>query len=139
MKVQGPSSSTAAGSPRRAGGSVAPGFVLPTGEAGGAGGVNRAAPAVGLTSMGALLALQMDDDVTERRRRATARSNSLIDQLDEIRLAMLGPGVTRTQLANLAQTLRQQRDHVDDPALNAILDDIELRAEVELAKLERAL
>ncbi|MFM1975715.1 MAG: Class flagellar assembly regulator, partial [Pseudomonadota bacterium] len=31
------------------------------------------------------------------------------------------------------------RDAVDDPALNALLDDVELRAEVELAKLERAL
>jgi Class II flagellar assembly regulator len=139
MKVQGPSSSTPAAGTRRAGGSVAPGFVLPGEELGGVAPVARPSPNVGISSMGALLALQMEDDITERRRRATARSNTLIDQLDAIRLAMLGPGVSREQLARLARTLREQRDAVDDPELSAILDDIELRAEVELAKLERAL
>lgn len=139
MKVQGPSSSTAAGAPRRAGGAVAPGFVLPMDEMETAGGVSRTAPTSSLTSLGALLALQSEDDVGERRRRATRRSNDLIDQLDGIRLAVLGGGVTREQVARLSRTLRENRDQSGDPTLEALLDDIELRAEVELAKLERAL
>jgi hypothetical protein len=37
----------------------------------------------------------------------------------------------------LAQRLRQKRQQSDDPKLNAIIDEIELRAEVEIAKLTR--
>jgi hypothetical protein len=138
MKVQGPSSSLAAGNVKRAGGAVAPGFMLPSSDLGSATNVSRAAPAASLSNIGALLALQSDDDVQERRRRATRRSNTLLDQLDGIRLSILGEGVSREQVAALANTLREYRDQVDDPGLNAILDDVELRAEVELAKLERA-
>jgi hypothetical protein len=138
MKVQGPSSSTSAVGAKRTGGAIAPGFVLPSDGLGASSSVSRAAPAASLSNIGALLALQSEDDVTERRRRATKRSNDLLDQLDGIRLAILGGGVSREQVANLANTLRAYRDQVDDPGLNAILDDVELRAEVELAKLERA-
>jgi hypothetical protein len=139
MKVQGPSSTQAAQNARRAGGVVAPGFVLPGEELGAASNASRAAPPSNLTNIGALLALQTQDDVAERRRRATRRSNTLLDQLDGIRVSILGDGVSREQVAALSNTLREYRDQVDDPGLDAILDDVELRAEVELAKLEREL
>jgi hypothetical protein len=139
MKVQGPSSSTAAVGARRTGGAVAPGFVLPTDGMGAASGAARVAATANLSNIGALLALQTQDDVVERRRRATRRSNALLDQLDGIRLSILGEGVTREQVAALSNTLREYRDQVDDPGLDAILNDVELRAEVELAKLERAI
>ncbi len=138
MKVQGPSSSQAAQNARRAG-IVAPGFVLPNGGAASTGSTGHVAPPSSLTNIGALLALQTQDDVTERRQRAARRSNTLLDQLDGIRLSILVGGVSREQVAALSNTLREYRDQVDDPGLEAILDDVELRAEVELAKLERAL
>jgi hypothetical protein len=139
MKVQGPSSTQAAQNARRAGGVVAPGFVLPSDGLGAASSASRATAPTNLTNIGALLALQTQDDVTERRRRATQRSNTLLDQLDGIRISILGDGVSREQVAALSNALREYRDQVDDPGLEAILDDVELRAEVELAKLERAL
>jgi hypothetical protein len=139
MKVQGPSSTQSAQNARRAGGAVAPGFVLPSDGLGAASAAGRTAPPTNLTNIGALLALQTEDDVTERRRRATRRSNTLLDQLDSIRIAILSDGVSREQVATLSNTLKEYRDQVDDPGLSAILDDVELRAEVELAKLERAL
>ena len=118
---------------------VAPGFVLPSDGLGAASSTTRAAPLTNLTNIGALLALQSEDDVSERRRRASKRSNTLLDQLDGIRISILGNGVSREQVAALSNTLREYRDQVDDPGLDAILNDVELRAEVELAKLERAL
>ena len=139
MKVQGPSSTQAALNAKRAGGIVAPGFVLPSGDPEAPNSATRAAPLSNLTKIGALLALQSEDDVQERRRRATKRSNTLLDQLDGIRISILSDGVSREQVRALSNTLREYRDQVDDPGLNAILDDVELRAEVELAKLERAL
>jgi 1-aminocyclopropane-1-carboxylate deaminase/D-cysteine desulfhydrase-like pyridoxal-dependent ACC family enzyme len=139
MKVQGPSSTQAALNARRAGGAVAPGFVLPSGGFATSNAATQTAPTASLTNLGALLALQTEDDISERRRRATKRSNTLLDQLDGIRISILGNGVSREQVAALSNTLREYRDQVDDPGLEAILDDVELRAEVELAKLERAL
>lgn len=138
MKVQGPSSTQSAQNARRAG-MVAPGFVLPSDGLGAASSTTRAAPLTNLTNIGAFLALQSEDDVSERRRRASKRSNTLLDQLDGIRISILGNGVSREQVAALSNTLREYRDQVDDPGLDAILNDVELRAEVELAKLERAL
>ena len=35
------------------------------------------------------------------------------------------------------QAIRQRRQRSDDPQLNEIMDEIELRAEVEIAKLTR--
>ena len=139
MKVQGPASITALSNARRAGGEVAPGFILPSDEAESPNTANRAAPMSSLHNMGALLAIQSQDEASERRRRATKRSNTLLDQLDGLRLSILGEGVSREQVAALSSTLREYRDQVDDEGLDAILNDIELRAEVELAKLERAI
>ena len=139
MKVQGPSSTQAAQNARRAGGMAAPGFVLPSADFGEVRASGHVAPPTNLSDIGSLLTLQTQDDPIERRKRATRRTNTLLDQLDGIRLSILGDGVTQQQVAALSATLREYRDHVDDPSLNAILDDIELRAEVELAKLERAL
>jgi hypothetical protein len=139
MKITGPSSVGSAGSARRGEGAAAPGFMLPQIDMRGPAASAPAAATAALSNIGALLALQGVEDPAERRRRATRRADDLLAQLDELRQSMLGPGVTRLQVARLAQTLREQRDAVDDPALEALLDDVELRAEVELAKLERAL
>lgn len=139
MKVQGPSSTQAALNAKRAGGVVAPGFVLPTGGFDAPSSAGRVVPPSNLSNISALLSLQNQDDVQERRKRATKRSSTLLDQLDGIRISILGDGVSREQVAALSNTLREYRDQVDDAGLNAILDDVELRAEVELAKLERAL
>jgi hypothetical protein len=41
------------------------------------------------------------------------------------------------KLEQLATLVRAKREQIDDPKLLAILDEIELRAAVELAKLSR--
>jgi len=43
--------------------------------------------------------------------------------------------IPKDRLGNLVRLVRARRDGVMDPKLTAILDDIELRAMVELAKL----
>ena len=39
-------------------------------------------------------------------------------------------------LDDLARTVHEQRENTDDPGLEAVLAEIEMRAGVELAKLE---
>ena len=139
MKVQGTGATSSVTGGKRANSVTAPGFALPSPAETGPAQVGRAQSSASLANVGALLALQGQDDVAERRRRATKRTYSLLDQLDALRVAILSDGVSRAQVNLLANTLREQRDMIDDAELAAILDDVELRAEVELAKLERAL
>ncbi len=59
----------------------------------------------------------------------------MLDELEQIRLGLLLGQIPRARLEQLAQMVRARREQLDDPKLIAILDEIELRAAVELAKL----
>lgn len=92
---------------------------------------------VGLSGVSTVLALQGAPDSTERRarQRAIQRGDAMLDDLEQIRLGLLLGSIPRAKLEQLAQLVRVRREQVDDPRLMAILDEIELRAAVELAKL----
>lgn len=82
----------------------------------------------------ALLALQEVADAATGRSKGLARANDLLDRLDEIRHGLLMGALSRDGLQDLARAVRQQRSETADPKLGEILDEIELRAAVELAK-----
>ncbi|TAN57291.1 MAG: flagellar assembly protein FliX, partial [Rhodospirillales bacterium] len=63
------------------------------------------------------------------------RGESILGHLDELRHGLLMGHLPKERLIELAQLVRGKRDQVDDPLLAQVLDEIELRAEVELAKL----
>ena len=91
-----------------------------------------------LTSLGAVLAIQAVEDPLAGRRRARARGEQLLDTLEEVRIALLDGRLPAGKLEALRQLVTARRGAADDPALRAVLDEIELRAAVELAKLERS-
>jgi hypothetical protein len=95
---------------------------------------------VGFTDMNTVLALQEAPDATRgrARQRAKERGNLMLDQLEEIRLGLLLGTIPMAKLEHLAQLVRAKREQIDDPKLLEILDEIELRAAVELAKLSRS-
>ena len=92
---------------------------------------------VAMGGIDALLAAQSVGDSLERetRRRLIKHGEDLLDKLDEIRHGLLMGSISKEKLIGLAQMVRSRRDTVADPRLAAVLDEIELRAEVELAKL----
>ncbi len=99
--------------------------------------VGGAAP---LTHLDALLSLQEVPDSTDGRSKGLARANEMLDLLEEVRKGILLGAISESKLRNLADMARNQRQNAgesldDDDRLREILDDIELRAEVELAKL----
>lgn len=104
------------------------------------GGKSAVGGAVALSGVSTVLALQGTPDSTERRarQRAVQRGDAMLDDLEEIRLGLLLGAISRARLEQLAQLVRVRREQVDDPKLMAILDEIELRAAVELAKLASA-
>jgi len=97
------------------------------------------APVTGVEAVDALLAIQEVGPVgdNERRSRARRRGERLLDQLDEIRLGLLSGGVSASRLDEIAALVAEKRGSGDDPALDRVLDEIELRVKVELAKLGR--
>lgn len=86
----------------------------------------------------ALIALQDVGTPTERRRRSVSRAGRLLDSLDDLKVALLGGDLSAAQVEALGRAVREQRMATDDPKLEAVLDEIETRAAVELAKLEAA-
>lgn len=90
----------------------------------------------GIADVSALMALQGVEDATERRRRAVRRGSGLLDRLDELKLALLSDQDGAGALGGLRRTLAESRPDDDHAPLNAVLDQIDLRAAVELAKAE---
>ena len=91
-----------------------------------------------LPGIDARLGLQEIADVTDRRARAKKRATGLLDQLDDIRNGLLMGEMPPHQLTALRDRIAREKVDVDDPKLTALMEEIELRAEVELAKLEAA-
>lgn len=97
-----------------------------------------AGPAPPLTSLDALVALQASpDDTARRRRRAVRRGQALLDRLEEARVAFLDGSLPVAILQDLRAGLDTGRGDIDDPRLSELLREIEVRAAVEVAKLER--
>ena len=98
------------------------------------GGVSSSVP---IGAVDGILAVQEVPTATDGRSRGIKRGYSILDQLDDIRLGLLTGSISSKRLVNLGQEIKEARNTVIDPQLSAILDDIELRAAVELAKLEQ--
>ncbi len=84
-----------------------------------------------------LLAAQMvdADDEKERRRQVVERGKSLIEKLEEIRDALLIGAISKDRMIEIARYVRERRGTSGDERLDEIMAEIELRIEVELAKL----
>ena len=61
----------------------------------------------------------------------------LLDELDQLRLDLLTGTLPRARLERLAALSAAQRERIDDPRLAQIIEEIELRVAVELAKLDQ--
>ena len=89
-----------------------------------------------LSPVDGLFALQeVPEDALAGRRRAIRRGSDLLDRLDELRVALLSGRLSANQLHELTRLAATERTRVDDPLLSAVLEEIDLRAQVELAKL----
>jgi Class II flagellar assembly regulator len=94
------------------------------------------APISILGGLEALIAIQTEDTTRERRRRSAKRGQSMLDVLDELKLALLAGHLPAGLQARLSASLREDAPS-GDGRLDSIVDAIELRAEVELAKLKQ--
>ncbi len=86
------------------------------------------------TSVDAILALQAVDEPLIAKKKAIRRAHSMLDILEDIRLDLLSGGVSEGRLNKLLAHVQQAKIN-SEPKINSLLEDIELRARVELAKL----
>ena len=86
----------------------------------------------------ALIALQgIEEDPAERRRRSVARGKGALDVLDQLKLGLLSGNLDSSTVARLRDAAANLKSSSGDPGLDAVLSEIELRVEVELAKAGR--
>lgn len=139
MKITGPGGTQGTSAPKRTSrtqggsGSFAP--AAPA-SAPSSSGVTGTGPVASVGSVEALLALQGGHDEEGARQRATQRAFTLLDVLDDLKIALLDGGVPRSKLVQLMDVLKARRESVSDPRLEAMLDEVETRAAVELAKYD---
>lgn len=84
------------------------------------------------------LFMQEVSDEQVSRQRAYQQGKQTIQVLEQLHRDLLMGVVPEATLSRLQTTIDRQRETFTDPRLKEMLDEIELRAAVELAKLERA-
>jgi hypothetical protein len=90
-----------------------------------------------IAALDTILALQDMGDPIDGRSKGLAHGEQLLEILDSVRDGLLSGGIPRTTLNRLAVAVTRRHDVFADPKLQDVLDQIELRAHVELAKLEQ--
>ena len=93
-----------------------------------------------VTGIEALLAVQAaggpnDESPQGRASRARQRAEQQLDALEGLQRGIVAGRLTERDLLELARGAAERRSQVDDPRLAEVLDEVELRVQVELAKL----
>ena len=94
------------------------------------------APTHAAAGIDAILALQAVEEPLTGKKKAFRRGVSLLDLLDDIKADLLIGRVSAERLDRMVAMLAEMRER-SLPGLDAVLDDIELRVRVELAKFGR--
>ncbi|MCE3006149.1 MAG: hypothetical protein LW853_04880 [Rickettsiales bacterium] len=100
--------------------------------------VDAAAPVTAAASMVGLLGIQEISADEANRKRQVKRGRVTLEALENLRDALIIGRLSLATVRELEQIVAEKREQISDPVLSGILDEIELRAAVEMAKLERA-
>ncbi len=87
-----------------------------------------------MAAVDAILALQAVEDPIFAKRKAFVRGETMLDILEDMKADLLTGQVNESQLNKLLAIVQQAKTK-SDPNLDALIEDIELRAKVELAKM----
>jgi hypothetical protein len=137
MRIYGPNGTTLGTPASTARRTSSTGFSLPDDIASTAEARATLAPKA-TANIDALIALQgIEEDPAERRRRSVARGKGALDVLDQLKLGLLSGNLDSSTVARLRDAAANLKSSSGDPGLDAVLSEIELRVEVELAKAGR--
>jgi Class II flagellar assembly regulator len=135
MRISGSNANAAVATAPAARRAPAGSFAPSEGDAARATGAPIALRTVG--GIDALIALQGLEDATERRKQAVRRGRVALDALDELKLALLDGTLSQSTLGKLQAAAGGLGGRSGDERLDGVLGAIELRVEVEIAKMAR--
>lgn len=140
MKISEFGTVVSLGGPKRRGNVASGAFVdlLSTGASESAGQPAAMNDVASAASLGNLLTLQEIPQEEFQRSKLLGRGKNLLDALERLRGQLLHGRLSPQIMRDLTRQLAEQRQTVMDPALGELMEEIELRAAVELAKLEMA-
>jgi len=133
MRITGPTGNAAIATPAAPRRAAAGNFTLSEGESPRAPGAPAALRSVG--GIDALIALQGLEEPAERRKRAVRHGRLALDALDELKVGLLGGTLSQATLSKLQAVAGALKENSGDDRLDAVLGEIELRVEVEIAKM----
>lgn len=142
MKIEGPKSSSELNKKKdvkkNASGDGA--FKSMIGGGAGIASMGGAGLSAGIASIDVLLAAQTTEDPAQEKakKRMQIRAEDILDRLKSLKIAMVSGHITIGHMMSIADVVASHREKINDPELTAILDEIDLRAHVELAKLKMA-
>lgn len=90
-----------------------------------------------ISGLDVLVALQGVEDKTERRKRAVRRGQTALDALDALKLGVLTGSLDQPALNRLKAAAADLTSETGEPGLDRVLAEIDLRVQVEIAKLSR--
>jgi hypothetical protein len=135
MRITGPNGPTAATGKSSVRRSTSGTFSLPQDEEAAAAPSGTSGIAT-LSGIDALIALQGIESATDRRRRSVSRGKNALDVLDDLKVALLSGSLDLSAADRLRAVVLGLTDPSGDPQLDRVLAEIELRVEVELAKMQ---
>jgi len=143
MKIEGPNKTGSTSSTKKSGGSSKSGSTAFSGLLGAdeSEAPAHAAAASSIAGIDSLLLAQEAEDPTERaaRKRMHKRADDLLQELDKIKVGMLTGTLSVGNLIDIADVVASHRERLKDPMLTSLLDEIDLRAQIEIAKMRAAL
>lgn len=84
-----------------------------------------------------LLSIQEYPTLTPEDKKQIVRSEHILDRLDALQVALVTGQVSKDTLDQLSEALSHEWSPTLDPTLQSLLEEIEIRGAVELAKLEQ--
>lgn len=85
-------------------------------------------------SVSGVLGVQEVDDALAHASKGKLRASDILDRLEDLRIELLTGAISKEKLMQLARIVSARRNQITDPRLVELLDEIDLRAQVELAK-----
>ncbi|MGV7211957.1 flagellar assembly protein FliX [Bradyrhizobium sp. UFLA05-112] len=133
MRIYGPNGTTLGAPASQARRTSSGSFVLP--DTSSTQETKSASAPKAAANIDALLALQgIEEDPVERRKRSVARGKTALDVLDDLKMGLLSGNLDASTVMRLRDAAANLKSSSGDPGLDAVLSEIELRVEVELAK-----
>ena len=133
MRIYGPNGTTLGSLSANVRKTSSGGFALP--DTTSAPETRAAAAPKATASSDALLAMQGIEDPVERRKRSVQRGRGALDVLDELKIGLLSGNFDASTVSRLRDAAASLKSSSGDAGLDALLAEIELRFEVELAKV----